>query len=279
MSQILIINDLPGSGQVAGMITQSILTASHLKTAWLPTVILSHHTGAGPVVRHELDDTYKKILEDWNQKNIIFSGIVTGYFSNPDQILIVINYYKQADNKIPIIVDPIMADNGKFYSGFDERFLDPMRELCRLATLILPNITEACLLAGVSIPEKITLDFIESLLFKLKSMGIKQVILTGVVLSDQSDKIGFYILDQSDHLLGYCHQRENRGYFGTGDLSTAIVSSFYFNGASIQQTLQLLVQWLPIAIEKTEQQKEIDIYPMMVKLINYFGGETNEKTK
>ena len=47
-----------------------------------------------------------------------------------------------------VIVDPVMADHGKLYPGFDETCAAGMRRLCRRADVILPNLTEACLLTG-----------------------------------------------------------------------------------------------------------------------------------
>ena len=44
------------------------------------------------------------------------------------------------------IVDPVMADGGKPYSGFTPAVIQKVRTLCSSADLILPNLTEAKLL-------------------------------------------------------------------------------------------------------------------------------------
>lgn len=280
MSQFLIINDLPASGQVAGMIMQSILTAGYLKTAWLPTVLLSHHTGNGPVYRKEVTNEMQSILKDWKNKQINFSGIVTGYFGNEQQIHYVIDYLEQSSPTLPVIVDPVMADNGKFYQGFNEQILSSMRQLAKKAHVILPNVTEACFLANLTMPKNLTQRFIQNLLESLKKENFHQVILTGVVLEDSLDKVGFYYLDDHDQLKSFTHQRSNRHYFGTGDLSTAIFSTFYFKGHSIELALEKMCEWLPIAIEATEQNLEINVSKAMFEIMNYFKeGENNEKTK
>ena len=46
------------------------------------------------------------------------------------------------------IVDPVMADNGKLYAGFNESFPSKIAELCKGADVILPNLTEAAFLLG-----------------------------------------------------------------------------------------------------------------------------------
>ena len=54
------------------------------------------------------------------------------------------------------IVDPAMADHGKLYSGFDEAYAKAMKGLCRKADIILPNITEAAMFAGM--PYRASID-------------------------------------------------------------------------------------------------------------------------
>ena len=55
-----------------------------------------------------------------------------------------------------ILVDPAMADNGSLYPAFDESFPAEMAKVCAKADIILPNITEACLLTGT--PYKTSYD-------------------------------------------------------------------------------------------------------------------------
>lgn len=64
-----------------------------------------------------------------------------------------------------------MADHGKLYPGFDETYAAGMRRLCRRADVILPNLTEACLLAGKPYCESYTERDISNLLQALQELG------------------------------------------------------------------------------------------------------------
>ncbi|WP_231146560.1 bifunctional hydroxymethylpyrimidine kinase/phosphomethylpyrimidine kinase [Streptococcus equi] len=52
-------------------------------------------------------------------------------------------------HQLPFVLDPIMADKGSMYAQLTPQHLSAMRLLAQAAQLILPNVTEACLLADV----------------------------------------------------------------------------------------------------------------------------------
>ncbi len=41
-----------------------------------------------------------------------------------------------------ILVDPVMGDRGEMYAGFGEDYLEAIKQLVKLATVITPNMTE-----------------------------------------------------------------------------------------------------------------------------------------
>ena len=45
-----------------------------------------------------------------------------------------------------VLIDPVMADNGKLYKGFSAAYVATMQQLAHRATVLTPNITEAQLL-------------------------------------------------------------------------------------------------------------------------------------
>ena len=53
----------------------------------------------------------------------------------------------------PVIIDPVFGDNGKLYGGFDLDYVAAMRKLITRADILLPNVTEACFLAGTAYRE------------------------------------------------------------------------------------------------------------------------------
>ena len=57
-----------------------------------------------------------------------------------------------------------MADSGKLYTGFDMEYVEAMKELCKSASIILPNITEACLMTGMKYRESYDERYVRKLM-------------------------------------------------------------------------------------------------------------------
>ena len=55
---------------------------------------------------------------------------------------------KKKDQGAFIFVDPIMGDDGILYNGVTENTVGYMRQMCKVADLIVPNCTEAAFLAS-----------------------------------------------------------------------------------------------------------------------------------
>ena len=51
------------------------------------------------------------------------------------------------------LVDPVMADHGKLYRGFDMNYVAQMRRLVHHATIATPNLTEAQLLLNEALTQ------------------------------------------------------------------------------------------------------------------------------
>ena len=63
-----------------------------------------------------------QILSHWNKEGIKFDAFYTGYVSK-SQIPYILDIMEQTASENALrIVDPVMADHGKMYPGFDEDF-------------------------------------------------------------------------------------------------------------------------------------------------------------
>ena len=176
--RVLAINDISCVGKCSLSVTLPILSACGVTCDILPTALLSTHTGGfeGYTFR-DLTEDIDGILVPWKSLGIRFDIIYSGYLGNIKQIDTVERIKKEflVDGGL-FIVDPVMGDSGKLYAGFDNAYVDKMRELCSLADYILPNLTEACLLSGVAY-ENYDMQTIFSRLQKITARPI----VTGVV--------------------------------------------------------------------------------------------------
>ena len=171
--RILTVQDISCVGQCSITVALPILSACGLEACILPSAVLSTHTGGftGFTV-HDLTDEFPKILRHWRQEQIRFDAVYTRYLCSVRQI----DYLEELLQTLlapngKVIVDPVMADHGKLYPGFDETYAAGMRRLCRRADVILPNLTEACLLAGKPYCESYTERDISNLLQALRELG------------------------------------------------------------------------------------------------------------
>ena len=122
------------------------------------------------------------ITSHWESLGLHFDSIYTGYLGSLEQIQLVLDIFERFGQAPTLkMVDPVMADNGELYAIFPQTFPLEMKRLCAKADLILPNITEACLMLERDYnPGPYTKDYIEGLLQELAALGPRQVVLTGV---------------------------------------------------------------------------------------------------
>ena len=149
--KILTIQDISCVGQCSLTVALPILSACGVETCVLPSAVLSTHTAGftGFTVR-DLSDDMPAIKNHWLKEGIRFDAIYTGYLGSTQQIDYVADIFAEtAAEGCVKVVDPAMADNGKLYPAFDEVYVEGMKGLCAKADYVLPNITEACFLAGV----------------------------------------------------------------------------------------------------------------------------------
>ena len=181
MKKILIANDLPGIGKVALAPAIPIFACCQIETMLLPTVLLSSHTGGFKnIAIAEQTAFMKQSLKQWQELDLKPDAVLTGYFRNSEQIELVVDTIGKLPASTQVFVDPIMADNGKLYSGFTAEHVEAMRKLIQKADVIYPNITEACLLTDTPYPSgKITMDFTRELAKKLAELGPEYIIITG----------------------------------------------------------------------------------------------------
>ncbi len=223
--RVLTIQDISCLGQCSGTVAMPIISACGHECCIIPSAVLSTHTGGFEGFTFcDLTEEIPKIREHWEKENIEFDCIYTGYLGSTKQIEYVAEIFASRLKSCGVkVADPAMADNGKLYVGFDEEYVEHMKELCRRADIIIPNITEACFLTGTEYKETYDQIYINELLTKLDEMGAHCVVLTGVSYRPESTGVVVYEDGLSSY---YEHIRVENGCHGTGDVyASAFVGS------------------------------------------------------
>jgi len=248
--RILTVQDISCVGQCSMTVALPILSACGHETCILPAAVLSTHTGGfgKPVIRN-LADMLPEICRHWRSQQLCFDGIYTGYLGSVQQIVQVQEIFDAllAPGGVKI-VDPAMADHGKLYSGLDEDYASAMKELCRAADVVIPNVTEICMMTGMAYREDLDAVYVEELLTEMGKLGMHRVVLTGVGFSP--DETGVMVYDHGT-FQHYSHKRIPKSYHGTGDIFAAAFVGAWMRGNTLEKAAQIGADYTCCCIQKT----------------------------
>ncbi len=249
--KILTIQDISCVGQCSLTVALPILSACGHETCILPSAVLSTHTaGFSGFTFRDLTDDIPAITAHWKKEGIAFEGIYTGYLGSTKQVAYVKEILDTMGTSSAVrVVDPAFADNGKLYPIFDDVYVAAMRTLCPSADVLVPNITEACFLAGVEYKESYDEEYILRLLEALSSLGCSTIVLTGV--SYAPDKTGVVVYEDGK-LSYYEHRKIAKGCHGTGDVYASAFMGALMQGKTLVEAAKIAADYTVLCIEKTQ---------------------------
>ena len=250
--RILTIQDISCVGQCSLTVALPILSACGHETAALPTAVLSTHTGRfqGYTFR-DLTDDIPGIQAHWEREGLDFSAVYTGYLASARQIALVRDVIRSRLRPGGVlIVDPAMADDGRLYSGFGTDVVDAMRMLCAEADYLLPNVTEAALLAGMDYREELDRAYAERLAAGAAASARQTVILTGVGF--EPGKTGFLLWKDGESSY-YAHEKSVCGGYGTGDVFAAAFTGALLSGIGTEQAARIAAEYTGRCAARTAQ--------------------------
>lgn len=253
---ILTVQDISCVGKCSMTIALPILSASSAVCTPLPTALLSTHGGFKGLHYKDLTADMVDIVRHWERIGLDFDFIYTGFLGSIQQIDIVSKIAdKFKTEQTLVLVDPVMADNGKFYSVYSPQMAKEMKKLCSKADILVPNLTEACfLLESEYIAENYTNEYVENLAKGLVGLGAKKVILTGI--SFEKDKIGALCYDGES--FDYIQtDRQGGSFHGTGDIFASTVLAGLAKAFDLKKATELAVNFTADCI-KTSVDMGID---------------------
>lgn len=257
MKRVCSIQDISCIGKCSLTAALPIISAMGIETAIVPTAVLSTHTQFSGFTFRDLTDDMESIKDHWLKEGFTFDAIYTGYLGSERQIEIVGDYFDAFKGpETRIIMDPAMADNGRLYTGFDDHFPLEMAKLCKKADIILPNISEACLMLGREYPgEEAGEEIIHDLLLELASLGAPTVVITGTSFKDGS--LGFSGYDSiSGSFFSYGTEKIPYKSHGTGDVFASAFTGALTSGRSTQDALKLAADYTCRCIKNTCQDPD-----------------------
>ena len=258
MKRVASIQDISCLGRCSLTVALPVISAMGVECAFVPTAVLSTHTIFKNYTCVDLTDQILPIAAHWKNEGIHFDAIYTGYLASKEQITDVLRFFDEMKAEDTLLfVDPAMADHGKLYPAFGPDFPAEMAKVVARADVTVPNMTEACLLTGSEYREEYDEAYVRELLRKLTALGAKKAILTGV--SFEEGKLGVMGYDGHEYF-SYFNEKAPMSYHGTGDIFSATVVGSLMRGLTLEQALQMAVDYTLQCIRVTRSDPNATWY-------------------
>lgn len=244
-----LINDLSGFGRCSLSVELPVLSLMQIECLLLPTCLLSNHTGYPSYYMQTLEASMDPIMDEWKILEVKLDAIITGYLASVSQVEHVLRFLSLFPSSLTVI-DPVLGDDGKAYPGISKELEKAMKKLVSHASVLLPNLTEACLLTNTPWKKDFSHKEIEAMAFALQKQGAKQVVISGI---SQGEFIEECVLGQSQTITWLKAKKEVESRAGTGDLFCAVVSGYLLHGYPLNQCVKLAGDFVRAALIETEK--------------------------
>lgn len=224
--RVLAIHDVSCVGRCSLTVALPVLSACGIHTSALPTALLSTHTGEFTgYTCLDLTEEMRAIMRHLDTLGMHFDGLYTGFLGSYEQIRLVggiLERYHQ-DHTLTV-VDPVMGDHGRLYATYTQEMAGGMGELCHLADVIVPNLTEACILLERPYEPAPSWEQVRGMLEALSARyGCGQVVITGVTRDGLYGAASFCAADGRADFAGTEHVPGV--FYGTGDVFASALTA------------------------------------------------------
>lgn len=258
MKRIVTMQDISCVGKCSLTVALPVLSAMGIETSVLPTAVLSTHTMFKDFTFHDLTYELQPIMDHWEKEHFTFDAVYTGYLGSFEQLDVAAQLFDRFGTGLKL-VDPCMADDGRMYAGFTEEFAERMCKLCAKADVIVPNLTEACLLLKIPYKEEYDEKYIRGLLKQLTDLGCNTAVITGVSL--EKGKIGVYSYNRKkNRYSSFFTVKEPVNFHGTGDLFASTLVGGLVNGLDMKTSLMGACRFVKKSIRMTLAEPNHNTY-------------------
>lgn len=253
VKKIAAVHDLSGVGRVSLTVVIPILSSMGFQVCPLPTAVLSSHTQYPHFSFLDLTDEMPRIISEWQRLGFQFDAFYTGYLGSSRQIQIVADFideFRQQDSLV--VIDPVLGDNGKLYTNFDQAMVKEMQQLITKADVITPNLTELFCLLDRPYKEENTEEELKAYLRLLSDKGPQIVIITSVPVLKEAHKTSVYAYNrQGNRYWKITCPYLPAHYPGTGDTFTSVITGALMQGDSLPIALDRATQFILQGIRAT----------------------------
>lgn len=252
MKKVAAIEDLSGYGRASLTVAIPILSSMGYQVCPLPTAILSAHSEYKNFRSVDLTPHMSGIIDHWKELGLYFDAIYSGYLASVEQMDIVSRFFEDFGHKDNfILVDPVLGDHNRLYPGMSQEMIGGMRELCKQARVITPNLTEAAFLLGESCAGQVSVKEAVEWCRRLSEYGPEYVIITSAP-SENNNNVATIAYDRTDkRMWRVMCDYVPASYPGTGDAFASVITGCLLKGDSLPEAVDRAVYFINMGIKVT----------------------------
>ena len=251
--KVAVINDYSSFGRCSLGASVPLLAAMKVQCCPVPTAVFTNHTGFPQFSFADMTDRMDAYIADWKATGLTFSAIASGYLASERQIAYVHRFVETfATPETIVLVDPVMGDYGKLYSGFKREVAEGLRSLLPIADYLTPNLTEACVLLGRDYDPTPDDDGLHAIAEELCAPHAKGVVISGV---PREGRLVNYVYTPAKGGVKIDVEKIGPDRSGTGDVFASVIIGALVNGLSLDAAVRKAVAFVAQAVRMAEKME------------------------
>lgn len=247
--KIALFNDYTGFGKCSIAVQLPIISYMKVQCCPIPTAILSNHTAYDDYYFEDYTERMPEYIDKWRRLGLRFEAVYSGFLGSEAQIKIVREFIEEfCLEDAVVIVDPIMGDDGETYKTYTKEMCEGMKELVKIAHVITPNVTEACILADMPYKKHWTAKELKDLAEKLSALGPQKVVITGIE-TEKTLANYVYVRNLEEGIIRTKKVGVTR--CGTGDVFSSIVAADAVNGVDFIESVRKATKFVSDCLRET----------------------------
>lgn len=259
--KLAVFHDMSGYGRCSLTVALPVISALGVQACPIPTAVLSNHLGFPVWFERDLTEDMPEYIQKWRELSLQFDGVLIGYLAGSRQMEIVTDFVaslrkagakEEGEEKSWIFLDPVMGDYGKLYSSCTDEFVQAMKLLAAVSDVIVPNLTEACLLTDTPYRDICSRKELQETGKKLLSMGPSSAVITGI--SEGSFLLNLVCEKKSGeiHFSWIKKKKAGANRPGTGDIFSAIVAASMLEHRGLAESVSIAAEFISRAVKRSE---------------------------
>ncbi|MGN0847145.1 MAG: pyridoxamine kinase [Kiritimatiellia bacterium] len=251
--KVAVINDYTSFGRCSLGASVPVLAAMKVQCCPVPTAVFTNHTGFARFSFADMTDRMDAYIADWRETGLRFSAIASGYLASERQIDFVRRFVKAfGGDGTRVVIDPVMGDYGKLYSGFKRSVAEGLRALLPIADYLTPNLTEACVLLGRDYNPTPGDGELEEIAVSLCTGRTRGVVVSGV---PRAGRLVNYVYTPAAGGVKIDVEKIGPDRSGTGDVFASVILGALVNGLSLEAAVRKAAGFVARAVRVAEEME------------------------